>query len=139
MQRNYIEEDYIPGSPSPISYEVMQKLGSYLISYICKIRTSKEGQGTGFFCKITCGGEKIIKVLITNNHVLNKEDIIPGKIINFSTNDDKNNYKIIIDESRIVYTNYEYDVTIIQLKEKDNLDKILFFDIDEQIFEDNYK
>ena len=39
----------------------------------------------------------------------------------------------------MVYTNYEYDVTIIQLKEKDNLDKILFFDIDEQIFEDNYR
>ena len=139
MEKNYIEEDYIPGSPSPISYEVMQKLCSYLTSYICKIRTSNEGQGTGFFCKMACGGQKIIKVLITNNHVLNKEDIIPGKIINFSTDDDKNYYKIIIDESRMVYTNYDYDVTIIQLKEKDNLDKILFFDIDEQIFENNYK
>ena len=89
MENNNIEEDYIPGMPSPISYEVMQKLGSYLISYICKIRTSKEGQGTGFFCKITCGGDKIIKVLITNNHVLNKEDIILGKEINFSTEDEK--------------------------------------------------
>ena len=79
MEKNYIEEQYNPKMPSPISYEVMQKLGSYLISYICKIRTSKEGQGTGFFCKIKCGGEKIIKVLITNNHLLNKEDIILGK------------------------------------------------------------
>ena len=89
MERDYIEEKNISNIPSSVPCEVLLKLGSYLISYICKIRTSKEGQGTGFFCKIKCGGEKIIKVLITNNHVLNKEDIILGKEINFSTEDEK--------------------------------------------------
>ena len=71
---------------------------------------------------------------MTNNHVLNKDDILPNKIINFSINDGLNNYKIEIDESRKTYTNEDYDVTIIEIKEKDKIDKNSFFDIDNQLF-----
>ena len=136
MERNYVEEKKT-NMPSSIPCEVLKKLVSYMISYICKIKISDGGQGTGFFCKIPFGWEETLKVLITNNHVLNQNDITPGKIIKFSTDDDNNFYQILIDESRLVYTNYDYDITIIQLKEIDNLDKISFFDIDEQIFENN--
>ena len=135
MERNCVKEKYISNMPSYVSCEVLQNLVSYMKSNICKITMSDEGQGTGFFCKIPSGWEEILKVLITNNHVLNDKDIIPGNIIKLTTDDDKNFYQILIDETRLVYTNYDYDITIIQLKEKDNLDKISFFDIDE--FENN--
>ena len=81
--------------------------------------------------------EESIRVLITNNHVLNENVLLPRNIINFSTNDDNNFDQILIDESRLIYTNYDYDITIIQLKEEDNIDNISFFDIYEQIFEIN--
>ena len=81
--------------------------------------------------------EESIRVLITNNHVLNENVVLPRNIINFSTNDDNNFDQILIDESRLIYTNYDYDITIIQLKEEDNIDNISFFDIYEQIFEIN--
>ena len=113
MERNYIEEKKT-NMPSSVSCEVLEKLVSYMKSYICKIKMSDESQGTGFFCKILCGWDEILKVLITNNHVLNKNDITSGKIINFSSDDDKYFYQISIDETRLVYTNYDYDITIIQ-------------------------
>ena len=81
--------------------------------------------------------EESIRILITNNHVLNENAVLPRNIINFSTNDDNNFDQILIDESRLIYTNYDYDITIIQLKEEDNIDNISFFDIYEQIFEIN--
>ena len=47
----------------------------------CKIN-STEITGTGFFCKIPFNNNKnIIKVLLTNNHVLNEESLKIGKII----------------------------------------------------------
>ena len=57
--------------------------------------------------------------------------------INFSINNENISYEIKIDKTRKVYTNEKYDVTIIELKEFDKLDKISFFDIDERIFKEN--
>ena len=103
---------------------------------ICKIECNDGGHGTGFFCNIIFGWN-IIKILMTNNHVLNKDDISIGKKIRFSINNDKTFYDINIDEARKIYTNEKYDVTIIEIKPNDKLDNIEFFDIDKQIFKDN--
>ena len=48
-------------------------------------------------------------------------------------------YEIEIDETRKKYTNEEYDITMIEIKEKDKLDKKSFLNIDNQIFEENPK
>ena len=136
MEKNNVKEKNISNMPSCASYEVLEKLCSYMKSCVCKIKMSNEGQATGFFC-IPFGLEETLKVLITNNYILTENDITPGKTIRFSTDDDKYFYEILIDESRLVYINHDYDISIIQLKEKDNLDKISFFEIDEQIFENN--
>ena len=117
-------------------FEVSEKLGSLLKAYICKIECKDGSHGTGFFCNIPYGWNTI-KVLMTNNHVLKKVDILPNEIIKFSVNNDNKNYEIEIDESRKTYTNEEYDVTIIEIKEKDKLDKNSFFDIDNGIFNEN--
>ena len=41
----------------------------------------------------------ILKAIVTNNHVLKENDILKGKKIKFSLNNDENQYEIIIDES----------------------------------------
>jgi len=78
-----------------------------------------------------------MKVLITNNHILNKEDLSLGKKLKFSINNDEIAYEREIDETRKIYTNEEYDITIIEIKQNDKLDKIDYFDIDKQIFKEN--
>ena len=73
---------------------------------------------------------------MTNNHVLSKNDLLLNKIIKFSINNESIHYKILIDESRKIYTNENYDITIIELKNYDKIDKNSFFDIDNQIFKE---
>ena len=59
MERNYIEEKYISTVPSSMSCEILQKLCSYMITNLCKIKMSKEGNGTGFFCTIPYSWRKV--------------------------------------------------------------------------------
>ena len=63
---------------------------------------------------------------MTNNHVLNIDDIQPGQTINFTLNNDDEEYNIPIDNDRKIYTNESFDVTIIEIKENDKLKKIHF-------------
>ena len=111
-------------------------LGPMIETHICKIECKDGSHDTGFFCNIPFGWN-ILKVLITNNHALNKDDILPNQKIKFSINNDNKNYEIKIDDSRKTYTNEDYDVTIIEMKEKDKIDKNSFFDIDSEIFKEN--
>ena len=82
-----------------------------------------EGKGTGFFCKIPYINNKELKVLITNNNVINLET---EKII-ISINNDKE----IELKNRIKYTNKEYDIAKIEIKEEDEINDYL--ELDENI------
>ena len=134
---DYIKEKELPNMPKSAPLEVLENLIPLMKTHICRIECKDGGHGTGFFCNIPYGWNSFIKVLMTNNHVLDKDDILPNKTIKFSINDGKKEYKIEIDNSRKTYTNKEYDVTIIEIKENDNLDQNSFFDIDKQIFNEN--
>ena len=46
-------------------------------------------------------------------------------------------YNILIDNTRKTYTNYNYDVTIIEIKEDDKIDEKSFFFLDDQIFQED--
>ena len=141
-EENYIKEKELKNAPKAIPIEVLEVLIPKAKTQICKIECSDGGRGTGFFCNILYGFN-IIKALITNNHVLKEDDISPNKKIKFSINNESKFYEIIMDEFRKSYTNIKYDITIIQIKENDQLDSISFFDIDNEIFKDesieNYK
>ena len=102
-----------------------------------KIECNDGGHGARFFCNISNSWHPM-KVFMTNNHVLNREDISIGKKIKFTINNDKINYEIQIDEARKIYTDEKYDITIIEIKENDKLEEISFFDIDERIFNENF-
>ena len=114
------KESILVGYPNIISYESSKKIIEQMEKNICKIKIGNE-QGTGFFCKIPYNN-KI--VLMTNNHVID-ENI---KEINIKIKEEKEN-RIININNRIKYTNKEYDITIIEMNEKEeNINNYLELD-----------
>ena len=101
----------------------------------CKIITDN-WNGSGFFCIIPFKNEKI-KMLFTNNHVLNNESIQIGKIIKCAY---KNKIKVIeITEKRFCQTNADLDYTCIQIFNDDKIEA--FYEIENEKNkhpEDNY-
>ena len=73
-----MNETILTGYPNLISFDCTNEILNQMKNNICKIKLGEE-QGTGFFCKIPFPDkEKELKVLITNNHVIN-EDILYKK------------------------------------------------------------
>ena len=83
----------------------------------CVCRIYNNGEGTGFFTKIPYKN-KLLSVLITNNHVIGINDIINNKNITLYLNNDKIVKSIKLDDNRLRYTNEKLDITIIEIKEK---------------------
>ena len=68
-----IKESLLIGYPNVIPYECHKKITEQMEKYICKINISNT-QGTGFFCKIPFPDkENMLPVLVTNNHVIDKD------------------------------------------------------------------
>ena len=84
-------------------------------------------------------------VLITNEHVINKDQILYNRVIKISFDDDKISKNLDITNNRKIYSSKLYDITIIEVfplidnlsnfLELDNLDEIdigdqfIFFNI----------
>ena len=88
----YSPEKQIVGQANSVPAKKLMNLGE---KKICKIKCGNV-TGTGFFCSVFMDECESLRVLITNNHVLNEEKIKLGKKINFTTNDDEQNYFIQI-------------------------------------------
>jgi len=105
---------------------------------MCKIESKKiingkleDITGSGFFLKINMKDILFEKCLLTNNHILNENDIKVNKVIIIEY---KNKIKSIeITEDRKVYTNKELDYTCIEIFDKDNIKD--YFTIDENLIE----
>ena len=119
MSEIVIKEKILSGYPNVISYECTKKIIEQMEKNIFKIKIGKK-QATGFFCKIPYNN-KI--VLMTNNHVID-ENI---NEINIKIKEEKES-RIINLNNRIKYTNKEYDITIIEMNEKDNINNYLELD-----------
>ena len=105
---------------------------------ICKIIFEDELKcGTGFFCNIK---EKKLKVLITNNHVINKEYLEKGKRIKIELEEEER--EINLELNRMKKTDKDLDYTIIEIIKEDNINNYLEVEeninindyIDKQIF-----
>ena len=138
---NIKKEILIQDQPIPVPIEGIKKILSQLENCICQIHKKNGGKGTGFFCKILFKN-KLLPVLITNNHVLKEEDIKDNEIIELTKyKNKKENEDIIIriDNSRIRYTNSEIDVTIIEIKpEEDKINNYLEIE-EEEMTENEYR
>ena len=99
---------------------------------VCEIKYNDQ-IGTGFFCEITIK-KKPIKVLFTNNHVLDKKAIEnENKITLFI---DNKKYILKISKDRFKCTNINLDYSCIEILEEDNIDCDTF-KIDEDINTDD--
>ena len=91
---------------------------------ICKI--NGERPCIGFFCKIPLNENENIRVLVTAGRIILKEDLYK---LDISINDEQKEIKL---DNRIKYTNQK--VTLIEIKDSDNISNESFFDIDPEIF-----
>ena len=111
------KEKYITKSLEPISLKQTEMILDQMNNSICRIND----KGTGFFVKIPYKSI-LLTVLITNNCIINKDDILNNKNISIYLNNDKKIKTIKLDNNRLMYTNEKLDITIIEIKENvDNL------------------
>ena len=134
-----IKEKMITGYPNTITYECTKKIIEQMENNICKIKIG-EVKGTGFFCTIPFPNkDKMLNVMMTNNHVIN-DKLLYDYNSKIEINIKKENKPKEIDlNDRLKYTNIEYDITIIEIKEKDNIKNFLELDdyIKNDILENN--
>ena len=123
-----IKEKKLKNYSEIVSLEATEKIINQMKENICKIYLEDGSKGTGFFCKIPYINNKELKVLIANNNVINLE----MEKITISIDNDNIIQEMELD-NRVKYTNTEYDITIIEIKEKDNINNYL--EIDENIME----
>jgi len=123
------KEKFIASSPEPVTLKGTEEIIDQMNNSVCRIYNN--GNGTGFFTKIPYKS-KLLPVLITNNHVINQDDILNNKDISLYLNNDKKIKTIKLDNNRLIYTNEKLDVTIIEIKEnKDNLNN-KYLELDEE-------
>ena len=97
----------------------------------------KETQGTGFLCKINFINNSNMPVLITCYHLL--EDAFSTDFTSLSfyhfVKGIKKEENLKLNEDRIIgkYKEKKYDIVIIEIKEKDNLDIFDFLNIDNSV------
>ena len=105
---------------------------------ICKIKCKnvidnklQDHVGTGFFLELNCKDIPFNKCLLTNNHILNMNDIQKDRKINFEY---KNEKRVIeMTEKRRAFTNQELDYTCVEIFKKDNIGN--YFQIEPYILE----
>ena len=127
------EEKNIVGATAPVSIEGTKKILDQLMNCICKIKMKGEF-GTGFFCKIPDKNE-ILKVLMTNYHVLNEKNLEENQKLNILLNDENQIIKLDLEIARKFYFNKDYDLTLIELKEEDKIKNYL--ELDDNLFQEN--
>ena len=126
-----IDEKKLNSYPEPINLETSKKIINQMKNYICKICLDNGYKGTGFFCKLPFPDNKhLLSALITSNHVID-EKILKKDKISFTLNNDQEIKEIEL-ENRIKFTNEKYDITIIEIKDKqDGINNYL--ELDENI------
>ena len=128
-KKNY-DNDYIrqmteKNHGTQISLEKMDIIKEQMEKSVCKIKNCNGEYGTGFFCYIPFPNElNLITVLFTNYHVIKGVDFIKDKKIDFSINNDNFSFSLNINNSTKFYSNKLLDISIIEIKEINILNKI---------------
>ena len=128
------EEDKIQNEQSIIiNLGDLKKINIYE-KCVCKLKIKSSSFGTGFFCYIP---SKEIRVLITNNHIIDENFINNEKeLIIYLEADEKQEEKIInLKYKRFSFTSKKFDVTIIEILDEDIIDN--YFEVDEKIIKNN--
>ena len=128
------KEKNIENSPSPLSIEKTEIIIEQMKYGVCRI--FNKSKGTGFFAKIPFTNSNKLPVLITNNHVINENDINDNIDITLKLYNDKAPKSIKLDQNRLKYTNEKLDITIIEIKEHDDLGN-KYLELDDNMINSN--
>ena len=120
----------IKNSPEPVNISGTKEILNQMMKCICKIKINNT-YGTGFFCKIPFQ-TKTINFLITNYHIINENYYENNNELNLFLNDEQEVKIINLRQNRITYFNKDYDITIIELKENDNIND--YMELDNNLF-----
>ena len=130
LSSNHINNPY---SPRLIfQYSELDKYKAILYQMencICKIKI-ENNETIGFFCVLPLK-KMFLRVLITNNLIINEETLIKKELLIEFPNEKE--IKKIALKNRKKYTNKEYNTTIIEIKEEDKINK--FLELDEDLVE----
>ena len=130
-----------PKHQRDINYKSIKKMVKQMEECICKIKVGSN-ENIGIFCKIPFPNESnLLPVLITTNLIINeellykKEESISIFILKEEEKKlDHDEIKLVDLNNRIKYTNKKYDITIIEIKEQDNIKNYL--ELDDNIIDD---
>ena len=131
-------EKSIDDYPSIVTIKKAKLIIEQIEKSICRIYCKDGSKGTGFFCYIKNKKGKKLRVLITNNHIIGHEQINKNQKLTISFNNDKEIADLYLDSNKNIYTDKDYDITIIELKEKE-FNNNLFLEIDDRVYLENSK
>ena len=115
MYNNNINSTYsqYTGGLPPLSKTQNKMILSQLEKTVCKIHKVNGMTATGFLCKIPFPDQfSLLPALVTNNHVVNKQDLQLNKTIKITFGDHEIEKYLKLDESRLVYTNSSENIDI---------------------------
>ena len=132
--KNKYESNTTTDKTNDLKYEQETIIKNQKESSICVVEY-KQNNGTAFLCLIPISKNKSnqLHALVTNNHVI---DFKGGNEIKLTFRDRNIERKIKIDDGRKLYTDEVYDITIIEIKEEDQLSQFNFLEIDEKILKE---
>jgi len=129
-----MEDENEAHNMNKLTGEIKEKVMSNICRFEYRLK-NKLSTGTGFLCKIDYFNNSKMPVLITCYHLLNDDFFSENKLLKFSYYLDKEELHptIALNNQRIIYKNKYLDITIIEIKEEDNLDIFSFLEIDNSI------
>ena len=99
-EQNYLPEKDLQNVPDSVPLDNLEIIIEQCKNSICKIKSKSGGNGTGFFIVIPFPDKfHQLPVLMTNNHVIPKDELNQGDKIRFTINNDKKFFEILIDNS----------------------------------------
>ena len=123
-------------SSDPMPNEIQEQISKKKIKECVGKLELKNSLATCFFIKLPIfNNNHKMKVLLTNNHVINDDYLKNSKTLTVEINEKKKTIDLFI--KRFIYTNDDlFDFTIIEIKECDFIDQ--FLEVDEGIFSQTY-
>ena len=119
------------GSPGIVFSNQILMILDQMNKCVCKVYFEHNWISTGFFCFIPYNNIKF-PVLIVNNNVIDEEFIKKNETISLELNNEK---KAINIKDKKIYTNMEYNITIIEIDpDKDFIYN--FLEIDQNMFKE---
>ena len=126
----------IYGSPI-VSYEKNKYIIQQMENSLCNVKV-KDCSCTGFFCRIPFPDlNNMLNVLITANQVIREELLNQNDAKIYITFKNDQNFIELNLNNRMKYTNREYDIAIIEIKDSDKINNYL--DLDDYIIDDILK